>query len=93
MVEGPKDYRDASWRQLASGELPTLSDPDLLEAVPFAIFVLGECLRSNLPKDTVEQALDRILSTHPTIAGLSERQRILLWSMCQSAIQDADKGV
>ena len=61
-------------------------DPDLLEAFPIALLLLGLCLEKIAPRHKVDQVFAEVLSDHREIADLTEQQRILVVRICNQIL-------
>ena len=61
-------------------------DPDLLEALPIALLLLGLCLERVVPRHKADQILAEVLSDNREIAELTERQRLLVLRVCHKIL-------
>ena len=69
---------------------PRRVDPDLLEAFQEALLLFGQCVAQNLPRHTVDQTLEGLLSDNtPLSERLTERQRLLVWKVSQRILDAA----
>lgn len=63
---------------------PSLVDPDLLEGLQQSLLLLGQCLAETLPRNTVDQLLEELLTdSNPQFEHLNESQRLRVWQVCQ----------
>ena len=65
---------------------PIPVDPDVFEAAAKALAVLALCFPQIVERSQLEEILEDVLRNSSVGESLSERQRLLVWRLCQTVL-------